>query len=150
MTATTPVRTGTVPSANRTRLSTWLDNQKRLLLPVPHFMVTFTLPDELRELARRHQKTLYNILFRSSSEALQELALDPRFIGGRIGLVGVLHTWTRDRRYHPHVHYIVATSLFPTRIGTCGTERLVVSCGSYPLFLKESSRCALFAIFNIG
>jgi len=70
--------------------------------------VTFTLPEELRALARRHHKTLYNILFRSSSEALQELALDPRFIGGRIGMVGVLHTWTRDLRYHPHVHYIVA------------------------------------------
>jgi Putative transposase len=71
-------------------------------------MVTFTLPDELRALARHHQKTLYNLLFRSSAEALQELALDPRFIGGRIGMVGVLHTWTRELHYHPHVHYIVA------------------------------------------
>jgi hypothetical protein len=51
---------------------------------------------------------VYNILFRASSQALQKLALDPRFVGGRIGMVGVLHTWTRDLRYHPHVHYIVA------------------------------------------
>ena len=79
----------------------------RLRLPVPHFMVTCTLPDELRELARRHQKTLDNLLFRSSSEALQELAWDPRCIGGRIGMVGVLQTWTRDLRDHPHVHDIV-------------------------------------------
>jgi hypothetical protein len=71
-------------------------------------MVTFTLPAELRGLARRHQKTLYNLLFRSSAEAFQELAFDPRCIGGRIGMVGVLHTWTRDLRYHPHVHDIVA------------------------------------------
>jgi len=96
------------PKCQQDQAEQWLDNQQRLLLPVPHFMVTFTLPAELRALARRHQKTLYNILFRSSSEALQELALDPRFIGGRIGMVGVLHTWTRDLRYHPHVHYIVA------------------------------------------
>ena len=33
--------------------------------------------------------------------------MDPRFLDGRIGMVGVLHTWTRDRRYHPHVHYRV-------------------------------------------
>ena len=70
-------------------------------------MVTFTLPEELRSLARANQKIVYNILFRASSEALQKLALDPRFIGGRIGMVGVLHTWTRDLMYHPHVHYIV-------------------------------------------
>jgi hypothetical protein len=50
---------------------------------------------------------VYNILFRASSEALQKLAGDPRLVGGRIGMVGVLHTWTRDLRYHPHVHYVV-------------------------------------------
>ena len=96
------------PKCQQDQAEHWLDHQKHLLLPVPHFMVTCTLPGELRALARRHQKTLYNILFRRSSEALQELALDPRFIGGRIGMVGVLHTWTRDLRYHPHVHDIVA------------------------------------------
>jgi hypothetical protein len=96
------------PKCQQDHAQQWLEHQQRLLLPVPHFMVTFTLPAELRGLARRHQKTLYHLLFRSSAEALQELALDPRFIGGRIGMVGVLHTWTRDLRYHPHVHYIVA------------------------------------------
>jgi len=38
---------------------------------------------------------------------LLELASDPRFVGAKIGAVGVLHTWTRDLFYHPHVHYIV-------------------------------------------
>jgi hypothetical protein len=57
-----------------------LEKQQNLLLPVTHFLVTFTLPEELRSLARANQKTLYNILFRASSEALQQLALDPRFI----------------------------------------------------------------------
>jgi Putative transposase/Transposase zinc-binding domain len=95
------------PKCQNDQAEAWLENQKRLLLPVTHFMVTFTLPAELRALTRSHQKTLYNILFRASAKALQELATDPRFIGGRIGMVGVLHTWTRDLRYHPHVHYIV-------------------------------------------
>jgi hypothetical protein len=94
------------PTCQQDQAEPWLDHPKRLLLPVPHFMVTFTLPDERRELARRHQKTLDHILFRSASEALQELALDPRCIGGRIGMVGVLHTGTRDRRSPPHVHDI--------------------------------------------
>ncbi len=77
------------------------------MLPVPHFLVTFTLPDELRAVARSNQKTIYNLLFRASSAALLQLAQDPRLVGARLGLVGVLHTWTRQLLYHPHVHYIV-------------------------------------------
>jgi Putative transposase/Transposase zinc-binding domain len=95
------------PKCQNDQAEQWLANQQRLLLPVAHFLLTFTLPEELRAVARSHQKTIDNILFRSSAEALQELAADPRFIGGRVGMVGVLHTWTRDLRYHPHVHYIV-------------------------------------------
>jgi hypothetical protein len=70
-------------------------------------MVTFTLPDDLRAVARRHQKVIYNLLFRTSAAALQELAQDPRFVGGQIGMVGVLHTWGRNLAYHPHIHYLV-------------------------------------------
>jgi hypothetical protein len=84
-----------------------LQEQQSLLLPVTHFLVTFTLPAELRAVARSNQKTIYNLLFRASSAALQQLALDPRFVGGRLGMVGVLHTWTRQLLYHPHIHYIV-------------------------------------------
>jgi hypothetical protein len=84
-----------------------LEKQRDLLLPVPYFLVTFTLPAGLREVAYRHQQVIYDLLFRTSAEALQQLALDPRFVGGRIGLVGVLQTWTRDLRYHPHVHFLV-------------------------------------------
>lgn len=94
------------PKCQTDQANEWLDNQKDLLLPVGYFMVTFTLPEELRSLARSHQKISYNLLFRASAEALLELASDPRFVGGRVGAVGVLHTWTRDLYYHPHVHYI--------------------------------------------
>ena len=84
------------PKRQNDQANEWLEKQQNLRLLVTHFLVIFTLPEELRSLARANQKTLYNILFRASSEALQQLALDPRFIGGRIGMVGVLHTWTRD------------------------------------------------------
>ena len=94
------------PKCQNDQSEAWLDNQQSLLLPVNYFMVTFTLPEELRSLARSHQKIVYNILFRASADALLELASDPRFVGGKIGMVGVLHTWTRDLFYHPHVHYI--------------------------------------------
>lgn len=95
------------PKCQNEQANEWLEKQKELLLPVPYFMVTFTLPAELRPLARSNQKTIYNLLFRASSAALLQLAQDPRFVGGRLGFVGVLQTWTRDLRYHPHVHYVV-------------------------------------------
>jgi ribosomal protein L37AE/L43A len=95
------------PKCGNDQAGKWLTEQKELLLPVVHFLVTFTLPEELRRVARSNQKTVYNILFRASSEALQKLAADERFVGGKLGMVGVLHTWTRALIYHPHVHYIV-------------------------------------------
>lgn len=85
----------------------WLAKQQALLLPVPYFMVTFTLPQPLRPVAQRNQSAIYNLLFRTSAAALKELAWDPRFVGGHIGMVGVLHTWGRNLSYHPHVHYLV-------------------------------------------
>jgi hypothetical protein len=85
----------------------WLQRQQQLLLPVSYFMVTFTLPEQLRTVARSHQKLIYDLLFRCSAAALQELAQDRRFVGGEIGMIGVLQTWARDMSYHPHVHYLV-------------------------------------------
>jgi len=85
----------------------WLAEQSRLLLPVPYFMVTFTLPEALRAVARSNQRVVYDLLFQTSAAALQDLAADPRFVGGQIGCLGVLQTWTRDLVYHPHIHYLV-------------------------------------------
>ncbi|MFQ5584350.1 MAG: IS91 family transposase, partial [Calditrichia bacterium] len=95
------------PKCQRDENQEWLVKQLELLLPVTYFMVTFTLPAEFRALARSNQRLIYNIFFKSSSAALQKLSLDPRFIGGKIGMIGILQTWTRDLFYHPHIHYIV-------------------------------------------
>lgn len=95
------------PKCQNEQANQWLAEQQNLLLPTHHFLVTFTLPQELRALARQQQKTIYKLLFRASAAALQLLAQDPRFLGARLGMVGVLHTWTRQLLYHPHVHYLV-------------------------------------------
>jgi hypothetical protein len=95
------------PTCQQDAAQTWLERQQELLLPVPYFLITFTLPPSLRELARSHQRQLYTLLFQASAAALQQLARDPRFLGGQLGLLGVLQTWTRDLRFHPHIHYLV-------------------------------------------
>jgi len=95
------------PKCQNDKGQQWLEQQQDMLLPVPHFLVTVTLPSELRLLALRHQKQVYELLFRTSAAAMQHLAGDPRFMGGQMGMVGVLHTWGRNLSYHPHLHYLV-------------------------------------------
>ena len=95
------------PTCQQDAAQAWLKEQQVLLLDVPYFLVTFTLPSGLRLLAAQQPRLLYTLLFRASAAALQQLAHDPRFVGGQIGMLGVLQTWTRDLRFHPHVHYLV-------------------------------------------
>jgi predicted Zn-ribbon and HTH transcriptional regulator len=95
------------PKCQQDEVQQWLARQQTMLLPTPYFLVTFTLPQKLRKLARAHQKTVYSIMFHASAEALQKLARDPHYLGARIGMIGILHTWARDLAYHPHIHYLV-------------------------------------------
>ena len=95
------------PKCQNDKAQKWLEKQQDLLLPVPYFLLTVTLPSELRRVARSRQKQVYDLFFRTSAEAIQQLARDPRFVGGQMGLVGVLHTWGRNLSYHPHIHFLI-------------------------------------------
>ena len=70
--------------------------------------MTFTLPAPLRALTYAHQKALYGLLLSSAAAALQKLGWDPRYVGGRLAMLAILHTWTRAMLYHPHVHLLVS------------------------------------------
>ena len=95
------------PKCQNEKAQDWLDKQQDLLLPVPYFLLTFTLPAAFNEVARSQQRLLYDLLFKTSAAATQQLAQESRGLGGQIGLVGVLHTWGRNLAYHPHIHYLV-------------------------------------------
>jgi hypothetical protein len=64
------------------------------MLPVPYFHVTVTVPAELREVLRAHQRDGYAVLIQASAEAIIELARDPQYVGGTVAVLAVLHTWT--------------------------------------------------------
>ncbi len=85
----------------------WLAQRRQELLGVPYFHVVFTLPEELRPIAYRHQKIVYGLLMKAAAKSLMKLAADPRYVGGRIGILAVLHTWTGTLSHHPHVHLLV-------------------------------------------
>ena len=88
------------PKCQNDKANIWLEKSSRLLLPVNHFMVTFTIPAELRKLARSNQKLLYSILYKASSKTMGKLSLDKKYVGGKLGMIGVLHTWSRTLIYH--------------------------------------------------
>jgi hypothetical protein len=84
----------------------WLEQVLARLLPCPYYLLTFTLPQELRTLARSHQRTLYALLLQEAAGALQQVAAEHRWVGGQLGSVAVVHTWSRSLAYHPHAHFL--------------------------------------------
>lgn len=95
------------PKCHGEQTRRWLDRHRARLLPCPYFLVTFTLPQELRAVARSHQRTVYDALLRTAAETLLRVAADPQHLGARPAILAVLHTWTQDLRYHPHVHVLI-------------------------------------------
>jgi hypothetical protein len=85
----------------------WINARVDDLLPIQYFHVTFTIPAELNPLVLRNQKVMYDILFRSVSETLMELANDPKHLGAHIGFIEILHTWGQNLMEHPHIHCVV-------------------------------------------
>jgi hypothetical protein len=95
------------PKCHHDQTERWIAKQRALLLPTSYYLLTFTLPRELHALARAHPKKIYGLLMKAAADALQRLARDPRYVGARLGILAVLHTWTRAMLYHPHVHMLV-------------------------------------------
>jgi hypothetical protein len=85
----------------------WIAQRLERILPVHYFHVVFTLPAELRAVARRWPEAVFDMLFASAAETLLALGRDPKRLGGDLGVTMVLHTWTRELLFHPHVHTIV-------------------------------------------
>jgi hypothetical protein len=85
----------------------WLATEQALLLPVPYFHLVFTLPHLLNPLIRVNQRALYNLLFQTATQTLQEFARDPKHLGAELGITAVLHTWGQTLTEHIHVHCIV-------------------------------------------
>jgi len=85
----------------------WIAKRIERIIPTHYFHVVFTLPSSLRPLARANRVQLFNLLFASASHTLIDLGDDPARLGARLGVTGVLHTWTRELAFHPHLHCIV-------------------------------------------
>ena len=86
----------------------WIAARQKELLPTRYLHVVFTLPGRLAPLVLQNKKVLYGLLFRTSAEALLEVARNPERLGAEIGFFSVLHSWSQQLNLHPHVHCVVA------------------------------------------
>ena len=86
----------------------WTAARLTELLPVPYAHMVFTVPHALNALAGAHPRWIYQTLLSCVAQTLSEFAANPRWLGARIAITLVLHTWTQDLRRHLHVHALVS------------------------------------------
>ncbi|MBF0453907.1 MAG: IS91 family transposase [Magnetococcales bacterium] len=95
------------PKCHTGQTQRWLEKRQSEMLPTPYFHLTVTVPESLRDIFRSNQSDCYNILMKAAGEATIELARNPKYVGGTVGILMVLHTWTQQLIFHPHVHCLV-------------------------------------------
>lgn len=85
----------------------WLENQVKRLVPAEYFLVTFTVPEQLRTTAFAHQRPFYQALMSCAWQTLSQFSENDKELKGRTGAIAVLHTHSRQLNYHPHVHVVI-------------------------------------------
>ncbi len=100
-------RNRSCPKCQGQRTEEWLERREAELLPCSYFHAVATVPSETHGVFRREQKYMYGLLMRAAAEAVKLLCLEKRYLGALPGILAVLHTWTGQMQYHPHVHMLI-------------------------------------------
>jgi len=85
----------------------WILARENELINTAYYHLVFTLPSELNKLTFANQKQVYSILFKTVWSVIRDFAANPKFIGGKTGMISILHTWGQNLSFHPHLHCIV-------------------------------------------
>ena len=85
----------------------WIRAREADLLNVPYFHVVFTMPSELNRLCLYEPKLMYSLLFKTAWSIIRDFGANPKFLGARMGMIAILHTWGQNLSLHPHLHCIV-------------------------------------------
>ena len=97
------------PQCGKDATAQWVERELGKRVGAPYFMVTFTLPEELRKLFfTRQAKQIYQLFFAAASSALSDTLANPKWLGAKTsGFTMILHTWNQRLHFHPHIHCIV-------------------------------------------
>ena len=100
----------------------WIERQLKSLVPATYFLITFTLPAQLRSLAWHHQREVYAALMQTAWNTLNTFSHNDRQLAASAGAVGVLHTHTRRLDLHPHVHMVMPAAALDSKRGLWRTK----------------------------
>ena len=97
------------PQCGKDATAEWVERELGKRVGAPYFMVTFTLPEELRPLFFTPQaKEVYQLFFAAAATALSDTLANPKWLGAKTsGFTMILHTWNQRLHFHPHLHSIV-------------------------------------------
>ena len=84
----------------------WIDAQNEHVLDIDYYHIVFTCPSELNPLIYCNQKEMYSLFFHTVAETVMELSGNPAHLGGTPGFISVMHTWSSNLSYHPHIHVL--------------------------------------------
>jgi hypothetical protein len=96
------------PACGGSRQQAWVEARMRELIPCKYFHVVFTLPHVLNATLLGNRKVMFDMLFEATHYALHSFGNDSKFMGGKAGIISILHTWGQNLSFHPHIHCIVS------------------------------------------
>jgi len=105
------------PHCQNHETQAWIDKQLQKQLPADYFMITFTLPAQLRKLAWNKQRLVYSLLFNSAWDTIKAFAANDKKLGGMPGAIAVLHTHSRELHFHPHIHIVMPAATIDRKNG---------------------------------
>ncbi len=85
----------------------WIENQLNKQVPSQYYLITFTLPNQLRQLAWKNQKRVYSLMFLCVQQLLKTFTLNDKQLQGIAGFTAMLHNHSRKLDYHPHIHVVM-------------------------------------------
>jgi len=95
----------------------WIENQLSKRLPAHYYLITFTLPEQLRDLAWKNQKKIYSLMFACAQGVLKTFTQNDKKLQGKAGFTTILHTHSRSLDYHPHIHVVMPAASINMKTG---------------------------------
>lgn len=119
------------PKCQGSKQIEWKSKTLDDLLPVNYSHIIFPIPNKLLDLFQYNNKECYEIQFKAVNKTLNELSNKSKKLKGNIGLIGILHTWTNQLNYYPHIHCLIPEG------GINNEKTKWISCNSKSVFRKE-------------
>ncbi len=97
------------PLCQKSSQEKWINKWLKAMLDCKYYHIVATIPDELYQITYENQKIMYKIIQKASAQAIIKICKDEKYIGGKPGILQILHTWTQKMLYHPHCHMLVTS-----------------------------------------